>query len=351
MANIDAFLWLMLEQQASDLHFIAGHEPVLRIDGNLVPVKYRPITSTECRNFVFEILPETLQQRFDQKMDADFAYQLKDQARFRVNLFQHQDGTGAVFRLIPMQIPSLEDLHLPMQLLEFPVYREGLVLVTGPSGSGKSTTLASLIDYINANSSRHILTIEDPVEFSFKHKQSLITQREIGRDVDSFQTGLKPESRGAADVILVSDLHDLETIDLVLSAAQTGSLVFTTLHSRSCVSAISHIVDSFPFREQTRIRSQLAITLHGVINQKLIQRPNRRGRVPVIELMSSSAELAHIIREGSLYQMHRYFDSADNHRNITFDQSLMSLYTSELISIETAIRHAQTPETFENLTV
>ncbi len=350
MANIDAFLWLMMEQQASDLHFIAGHEPVLRIDGDLVPVKYRAITSDECKNFVFEIMPEHLQDRFNQTMDLDFAYQLEDQARFRVNLFQHQFGPGAMFRLIPMQIPSMEDLHLPMQLLEFPVYREGLVIVTGTAGSGKSTTLASLIDYINSNSSRHILTIEDPVEFSFKRKQSLITQREIGRDVDSFQTGLTPVSRRSADVILVSSLADIDTIDLVLDAAQTGALVFAVMHTSSCVSTISHIIESFPFSEQTRIRRHLAICLLGIINQKLIQRPNIRGRVPIIELMTSSPELAHIIREGSLYQIHRYFETADEARNITFDQSLMNLYSNELISYETAVKYAQKPELFKKLT-
>jgi twitching motility protein PilT len=351
MANIDAFLWLMLEQRASDLQFVAGHEPVLRIDGELVPVNYRTITSAECLNFIDEILPPHKQDEFRKMMDIDFSYQLEDRARFRVNLFQHRLGSGATFRMIPMQIPSMEELHLPLQVLNFTIHGEGLILVTGPCGHGKSTTLASLIDYINTNRGQHIMTIEDPIEFAFKPKKSLVTQREIGRYVDSYEAGLRTILRNMADVILIGELQDTTVIDLALTAAQTGSLVFSTLPAQTCSGAVSRIIDSFPYAEQSRIRNNLAISLKGIINQKLVRRSNDRGRVPVVELLNESPELSAIIRRGFPEQIHTCFDSADTTMNISFDQSLMDLYTNEYISLDTAISHARKPETFESLTI
>ena len=351
MAYIDAFLRLMLDQNASDLHLISGNEPVLRIDGDLVQVRYRTINPHECRMFLQEIMPVNLMTLFEQQMDVNFTYQLKQEARFRVNMFQHRGGLGASFRLVPMQIPSIEDLHLPMQLREFPMYRDGLVLVTGPSGSGKSTTLATLIDTINANSRRHILTIEDPIEFIFKRQQSLITQREVGLHTESFHAALQLATRSAADVLMVSELRDTKTIGMALTAAETGSLVFAAMHSRSCVSAISNLIDSFPFGQRPKIRSMLSVSLRGIITQGLARRPNYRGRIPVIELMSSSTDLSHMIREGNIHQLDTYFESADEARNIAWDRSLMELYTNEFITLDTAISIARNKQKFEALKV
>lgn len=351
MAKIDAFLRLMLEQRASDLLFISGSEPFLRIDGDLLQIRYRRISPDECRRFIREIMQEHLKERFDRQMDVDFTYQLEDKARFRVNFFQHRSGFGAAFRLVPMQVPTIEDLHLPMQLLEFPVYTDGLVLVTGTTGSGKSTTLAALIDTINTNSRRHILTIENPIEFIFKRKQSLITQREIGTHTDSFHSALKLASKSAADVLMVSELQDPDAINMALTAAETGTLVFATLPSRSCVAAISNLVDSFPFQKRPKIRSMLSVSLRGIITQQLVRMPLHKGLVPIIELLSSSTELSHMIREGNIHQIGTYFEVADESRNITRDRSLMNLYTNELITLDTAIANASNKEKFEALKV
>lgn len=351
MANIDAFLWLMLEQRASDLLFMAGQQPVLRIDGELLPINYRIITSGECLNFIFEILPDGKQEDFKKNLDIDFSYQLEEYARFRVSLFQHRLGPGATFRLIPTQIPSIEDINLPLQLMNFTILREGLILVTGPAGNGKSTTVAALIDCISANSSRYIMTIENPIEFTFKSGKSLVIQREIGPYIDSYETGLQGILQSNPDVILISELNNTTVIDMALTAAQTGSLVFSTLNTQSCADAITRIIDSFPLSEQARIRNSLAICLKGVINQKLVRRLNYRGRVPIVELLHESPELSDIIRQGAIQQLRTCFDSSHTSMNISIDQSLMHLYTNELISLETAMAHAVKPETFESMTI
>ncbi len=226
-----------------------------------------------------------------------------------------------------------------------------MVLVTGTAASGKSTTIAALIDTINANSRRHILTIEDPIEFIFKRKQSLVNQREIGSHTESFQSALRFASKSAADVLLVSELPDCETINLALTAAATGTLVFATMPCRSCVSAIANLVDSFPFAKRPKIRSMLSVSLRGIITQQLVRRPHFRGRVPVVELLGSSPELSHMIREGTIHQINDYFENADESRNITRDKSLMDLYTNEFITLDTAIAVARNPETFEALKV
>jgi len=347
MARIDAFLRLMIEQNASDLHFISGGEPVLRVDGNLLPVQYRRVTTIECRNLVNEITPKRLQSDFNRHMDIDFAYQVEDKARFRVSLFRHRQGIGATFRLIPIEIPTLEELNLPGQIEQFTEMKSGLVLVTGPTGCGKSTTLASLIDLINKTYSRHILTIEDPIEFVHTRKKCLVSQREIGLHVNDFCTALQNTTGNSADVVLVGELRDIETISSALTAAETGALVFGTLHTQSCASAISRIIDGFPGKRQLHIQNILSVVLKGIISQQLVHRKSVRGRVPITEIMTTSPALSHMIREDNLHQISAYLETADPEMNVSKDNSLKSLLKQELISLETAISFAKDPERFQ----
>ncbi len=335
MARIDAFLRLTMEQRASDLHFVAGSEPILRVNGELLPINYRKINSNDCMNFISEIIPPHVKGEFDRDMDVDFSYQLPGLARFRVNLFRHREGMGATFRMIPMEIPTVDKLHLPSVILDFGKLTKGLVLVTGPTGSGKSTTLATIIENINQNLHRHILTVEDPIEFIYQKKSSIISQREVGVHTKSFHAALRAATRGSADVILVGEMRDTETIALAITAAETGSLVLGTLHTQSCAQAITRIVDVFPSERQPQIRNMLSASLRGVVSQVLVRRANARGRVPVLEVLFGSPALAHIIRESKTYQIHSYIESSEGSsrlNNISRDRSLLTLLKEDLIS-------------------
>ncbi|MBN1297068.1 PilT/PilU family type 4a pilus ATPase [bacterium] len=351
MARIDAFLRLMIEQKASDLHLVTGGEPTLRVFGELLPIQYRRITTDECLNLVFEILPEYLTAEFDEHMDISFAYQLESLARFRVCLFRHSSGVGATFHLIPMQIPSFTELNLPPQLMQFTELRHGLVLVTGSAGSGLSTSLACLIETINRNSSRHILTIENPIEFVFSGKKSLISQREIGVHAPDALTALRHAVRGSADVILISEQMQPETIARALTIAGTGTLVFAAMRSSSTVSAIPRLVDVFSPRQRPHIRSLLSVALKGIVSQFLVQRRGARGRLPVIEILAGSTELSHLIREGKTHQLDSYLENADPGRNVSRDNCLEKLLKQELISIETALAVAKVPSRFHTAAV
>ncbi|MCD4653336.1 PilT/PilU family type 4a pilus ATPase [bacterium] len=350
MARIDAFLRLMIEQKASDLHFIAGGEPVLRVDGDLLPVQYRIVTTAECLNLVNEILPQRLKDEFEKYLDVDFAYQIEDKARFRVSLFRHHRGVGATFRLIPLEIPTIQELHLPEQVEKFAETNQGLVLMTGSTGSGKSTTLAAIIDIINQKYSRHILTIEDPVEFVHKHKKCMISQLEIGIHTADYHSALQNTSRNSADIIMLGELRDSETILQALAVAETGSLVFGTLHTQSCASAISRIIDVFPGNQQAHIRSLLSVALKGVISQQLIRRRSVRGRVPVAEIMFGSPELSQLIRKGRIHQITAHSETAGSKDNVSRDMCLGVLLERELISLETATSLARDPGKFNTAT-
>ena len=336
MARIDAFLGLMIEQKASDLHFIAGNVPILRVNGDLLPVKYRKINTADCMSFISEIIPGHLKKKFSEENDVDFGHQIRDIARFRVNLFRHRNGVGATFRMIPLEIPSIEDLHLPESILKFADAQKGLILVTGPTGSGKSTTLATILQEINSRHRRHILTIEDPIEFMYHRQKSLISQREVGVHSESFHSALRAATRGSADVIMVGEMRDAETISLALTAAETGSLVFGTLHTQSCAQAVTRIIDVFPAERQPQVRNMISASLRGVISQNLIKRVDGKGRVPVMEVIFGSPALAHMIREGKTHQIHAYIESSEGERsdNISKEKSLQSLLKDGLITVE-----------------
>ena len=351
MARIDAFLQLMIEQKASDLHFVAGNVPILRVNGELLPIKYRRILSADCMAFINEILPSHLKRKFDADPDIDFSYQLQNQARFRVNLYRSREGVCATFRMIPMEIPMIDDLHLPKSIQKLADLKKGLVLVTGPTGSGKSTTLATIIEQINASFRRHILTIEDPIEFIYDRKLSLISQREIGIHAKGFQEALRAASRGSSDVILVGELRDPETISLAIAAAETGSLVFGTMHTQSCAQAVTRIIDVFPGERQAQIRNMISTSLRGVVSQLLVQRADARGRVPVVEILFGSPALSHLIREGKMFQIYSHIESSEGDRssNLSRDGSLHQLLTSNLISPETAHDLARDKSRFVSL--
>ena len=285
MAKLDAFFNLMFEQKASDLHLSSGNPPILRINGELNRVDYPPLENDALKAMLYEIAPDYKVKVFEETGDVDFGYEIPNLCRLRVNFFNQKYGIAAVFRQIPSKVLSFEDFEkfgspLPPVLKKFAMLHKGLVVVTGPTGSGKSTTLAAMLDYANKNRKDHIITVEDPIEFLHDHKSSIITQREIGEDTNSFAEALRRVLRQDPDVILVGELRDLETISMALTAAETGHLVFGTLHTQDAPQTIDRIIDVFPTQQQEQIRVMLASTLEGVVTQQLVPTADGNGRAP-----------------------------------------------------------------------
>jgi twitching motility protein PilT len=298
MAKINKFLKAVREYEGSDLHILSGTVPKIRIHGQLQPLEMPPMSNKQATELLLEILSDSQKIRFLQKFDIDFAYEVPEVARFRVNFFMQRQGIGGVFRLIPTDIKPLTDLGIPTVVERFAELRSGLVLVTGPTGSGKSTTLAALLDYINRNYSKHIITIEDPIEYVHTNKKSVITQRELWHDTNSFADALRAAGREDPDVVLVGEMRDLETISLAVSLAETGLLVFATLHTNHAAKTVDRIIDVFPTEQQPQIRAMLSFSLKGVLSQLLIPRKDRKGRLPVCEVLFATTGLPNIIREG-----------------------------------------------------
>jgi twitching motility protein PilT len=303
MAYIDSFFQVLVEQGASDLHIGEGQPPKMRKHGDVMPIRPEPVTGEEAAYMLSEIAGPEKWSLFEERGDLDFAYEMDRSSRFRCNLLKQANGYGAVFRLIPTKIASLEQLGIPPVVSEFGHLRGGLVLVTGPTGSGKSTTLAALIDYVNANFPRHIVTIEEPIEFVHENKRSVITQREVPGDAISFPVGLKAALREDADIVLVGEMRDLETISLALTAAETGLLVFGTLHTNNARKTIDRMVDVFPANKQAQARTMLANSLRGVLAQLLLKKADGTGRVAVNEILISNAAVSAIIREGATQKL------------------------------------------------
>jgi len=347
MARLDSFLRLVVEQRASDLHFHAGRTPVIRLDGDLIPLPFRRLSDLEARRFIFEIL--TPQQRYalETEKDLDFLYDLEGVARFRGNAFVQSHGVGAVFRIIPLRIPSLEDLRLPASVRRLTELANGLVLVTGPTGSGKTTTLAALVNEINAQSQRHVITIEDPIEFVHRPLRSLITQREVGRHAESFAGALRSALREAPDVVVVGELRDLETVSFALSAAETGVLVFGTLHTNSAAKSIHRIIDMMPEERRDQTRAVVSVLLRGVVAQHLCRRMDGEGRIVATEVLLQDYAVAHMIRDDKLHQLDALLQSM-NPRTSGM-QSLLDLVRSREVSTDEATRLANYPERFQHL--
>jgi twitching motility protein PilT len=332
MARIDDILRQMRECEASDLHITSGSAPFLRVHGDMVKLNYKDLSPEVSQALIFEILSETQRETFLATSDLDCSYSLKGVGRFRVNVFRQRRGVGAVFRLIPEDILTIEQLGLPANLTDLLDVSEGLILVTGPTGSGKSTTLASLIDKINIDRKAHIITIEDPIEFVHNNKNSLINQREVSSHTKSFHQALRAALREDPDVILIGEMRDLETISLALTAAETGHLVFATLHTNSATKTIDRIIDVFPEAQQSQIRTMLSESLRGVIAQTLVRRQDGRGRVAAVEVLVNIPAVANLIREGKTFQIHSSMQTGQVHGMMTFESAVNDLVRKGIIS-------------------
>lgn len=341
MAKIDAFFNLMFEQKASDLHLASGNPPMLRINGELHRVDFPPMESDDLRTMLYEITPEYKIKVFEESGDVDFGYEIPNVSRFRANFFNQKNGVSAVFRQIPSQVLSFEDFEkfdapLPPVLKKLCMLKKGMVLVTGPTGSGKSTTLAAMIDYANKNRKDHILTVEDPIEFVHESKSSLINHREVGIHTKSFASALKGALREDPDIILVGEMRDLETIELAITAAATGHLVFGTLHTQSAAKTVDRIIDVFPADQQNKVRTTLAEALKGVVAQNLFKRIDRKGRVAALEILIFTNAIANLVREGKTHQIPGMIQVGKKLGNQPLDDAIMDHLKMRRISPEEA---------------
>ncbi len=336
--------------KASDIHITAGSRPVVRIDGKITPLMEYPILTPEMtQRLLYSVMSEKHRKQLEEKGQVDFSFGVKDVGRFRANVFFQRGSLAGVFRRLPSRIRTVDELGLPRKVLELCHKSMGLVLVTGPTGSGKTTTLATLINYINENFPYHIITIEDPIEYVFHHKRSIVNQREIGEDVDNFADALRAALREDPDVILVGEMRDLETIEIALRAAETGHLVFGTLHTNTAISTVTRIIDVFPPEQQEQIRIQLSFVLQGVISQRLVPKIGG-GRVLAYELLIPNTAIRSLIRENKLQQIYSIMQSGQAETGMqTMNQSLASLYRSGLITLEDAFRYSPDVKELERM--
>jgi len=334
---------LCAKHGASDLHLIVGRRPVLRIDGNLIPISKEEVLTPEMtQNLVFSILTEDQKEKFLRYKDLDFSYTLEGKARFRVAIYFQRGFVSASLRLIPSRIRTIEELNLPPVLHRFAKYSQGFVLITGPAGHGKSTTLAAILDEINHTRMDHIVTIEDPIEYILVQDRALIDQREVGIDTLSFHRALRAVLRQDPDVIMVGEMRDVETIAAAVTAAETGHLVFSTLHTNSASQTIHRIIDSFPAAQQNQIRSQLASTLVGIVSQRLIPRIEG-GRIPACEVMFVNSAIRNLIRENKIYQIDLIIETSYEEGMISLNRSLAELVKRGEISLEQAEFYSLNP--------
>ena len=340
MACIDQFLQIVVRQEASDLHIAEGEPPKIRIHGDIMVIRDEPISHDEATQMLSEICGPHDWEIFEQHGDLDFAYQMDEHSRFRTNYFKQSEGYAAAFRMIPTKISTLEELGIPKVVKEFAYLRGGLVLVTGPTGSGKTTTQAALVDFINENFSKHVVTIEEPIEFVHENKQSIITQREVPTDSTSFAAGLKASLRQDTDIVLVGEMRDLETIALALSAAETGLLVFGTLHTNNARKTVDRMVDAFPADRQPQARAMLANSLRGVVAQLLLKRSDRPGRIAVNEILIANAAVAAIIREGATHKLQDIIVSGRAQGMQFMDDAIWALLEKGIVSPHEAFMKA-----------
>ena len=349
MPQIDRLLSSLMDLDGSDLHLCIGLPPKVRIHGTLEELDEPPVDDETMEEIMREICPPAKWEFFLENRDFDFAYEIRDVARFRTNYFFNHYGMGAICRIIPTKIQTIDDLDLPQVLKEVCRYDRGLVLVTGPTGSGKSTTLAAMMDYININMHKHIVTIEDPIEFVHGNKMCVIVQREVGSDTESFATALKGAMRADPDIILVGEMRDLETISLALTCAAMGMLVFGTLHTNNAPKTVDRIIDAFPADEQPQIRAMLAQSLSAVISQLLCRTPDGRGRIAVHEVLLSHEALPNTIREGMISNIRTIIEGSRAKGMKTMDSDLMRLLDEEKITAIEAYMKASNKSDFEKL--
>ena len=333
--DIAELLAFSVKNKSSDLHLSAGLPPMIRVDGDLRKINLPAMEHKEVMKIVYDVMNDRQRKEFEEYLEVDFSFEISNLARFRVNVFNQLRGAAAVFRTIPSEILGMNDLGLPAIFEEMASYPKGLVLITGPTGSGKSTTLAAIIDYINANRYDHILTVEDPIEFVHQSKKCLLNQREVHRDTLSFNAALRSALREDPDVILVGELRDLETIRLAMTAAETGHLVFGTLHTNSATKTINRIIDVFPAEEKSMVRSMLSESLQAVVAQTLLKK-NGGGRVAALEIMICTGAIRNLIREDKVAQMYSSIQTGQGKGMQTLDQHLTELVKKSIISIHTA---------------
>jgi twitching motility protein PilT len=350
MANLHQLLKAMIEKGASDLHITTNSAPQLRIDGKLHPLKMPQLSPPETKQLCYSVLTDAQKHRFEEQSELDLSFGVKGLSRFRANIFVQRGAVAGAFRSIPYQIKTFEDLGLPRVVADLTKKPRGLILVTGPTGSGKSTTLATMIDRINTERQEHIVTIEDPIEYLHPHKGCVVNQREVGADTKSFQNALKYILRQDPDVVLIGEMRDLETIEAALVVAETGHLAFATLHTNSCVQTINRIVDVFPPYQQAQVRAQLSFVLEGVMCQALLPKANGPGRVMALEVMIPNPAIRNLIREDKIHQIYSQMQiGQDKFGMQTMNQSLASLYTRRLISMDDALGRSHDAEELRNL--
>ena len=340
----------LLERHGSDLHLTAGTPPTIRVHGELERLEeYPALTPRGLQGMIYAILPQKMRERFEQELELDMSYSLPGRARFRVNVFMQRDAVGAVFRVIPYEIKDLDSLGLPPVCADLARFPRGFVVVTGPTGSGKSTTLAGMVDVVNRERAGHIMTVEDPIEFLHKHKTCLVNQREIGADTHSFAAALKHVLRQDPDVILVGEMRDLETISTAITAAETGHLVFATLHTQDAPQTIDRIIDVFPPHQQQQTRVQLSTTLQGVITQQLVPTQDGKGRVVAAEVMVATPGIRNLVREGKVHQIYSAMQAGGRYGMQTMDMALANHVKGGRISQQMAFERCHDPEELERL--
>jgi twitching motility protein PilT len=349
MAYLDQFLSVIVEQGGSDLHIGQGQPPKMRRHGDVMPIRQEAVSREEAAKMLSEVCGERNWRIFEELGDLDFAYEMDRYSRFRCNYLKQANGYGAVFRLIPARIATLEELGIPLVAKEFARLRGGLVLVTGPTGSGKSTTLAALVDYINENFSHHVVTIEEPIEFVHENKLSLITQREVPGDSESFPVALKAALRQDADIVLLGEMRDLETIALALTAAETGLLVFGTLHTNNARKTVDRMIDVFPASRQEQVRAMLANSLRGVLAQLLLKRADGSGRIAVNEILIANAAVSSIIREGATQKLQDVIISGRNRGMQFMDDAIWALLQQGVVTPHEAFMKAIDKNRFKSL--
>ena len=336
--NIDEFLRVAVKKRASDIHIRVGAPPMLRIDGRIVPTEMRPMTPADTKRTLYSMLSNAQRDAFEKNQEMDVSFMISGLARFRVNVFMEQGHVGAVLRVIPINVPNLANLGLPEQIRNFTEERTGLILVTGPTGSGKTTTLAGMLDYMNASKDIHIITIEDPIEFVYRNKKSIMTQRELVNDTSSFPNAIKYALRQDPDVILVGEMRDRDTIESALKAAETGHLVLSTLHTNDAVQTISRVINAFPPHEQEQILKQLASVLRGTVAQRLAVKKDGVGRIPVNEILVVTPTVRDHIYKHELDEIYNLIERGKNDGMQSMNQALFAFYEQDVITFDEALR-------------
>src|SRR5512143_424084 len=343
--TLQDFLRIVAEKGGTDLHISAESAPVMRVNGELRPLPFPPLSANDTKQLCYSVLTETQKHRFEETQELDFSFGIRGLSRFRGNLFLQRGAVGGAFRTIPYSARPLAELGLPPVVAELTKVPRGLVLVTGPTGSGKSTTLAAMIDKINHERHEHIMTLEDPIEFVHQHKGCVVNQREVYADTHSFSEALRHVLRQDPDIVLVGEMRDLETVMAALTVAETGHLVLSTLHTNSAVQTINRIIDIFPEQQQPQVRAQLSLILQAVVSQQLIPRQDGRGRVLAVEVMIPNPAIRNLIRENKIHQLYSQLQVGQSKFGMqTMTQSLVDLYTRKLISYDEAMGHATEPD-------